>query len=208
MLQFWSGGRNRSNMERTPVATRTTCCKSLSENMLSCVLTNLYGSPSCCPTDGTVRGSVFSAVWTLPPFPQTPKGSKAPPVYSKQVQEVQPALLGHAGASVEANLTSVGPSDRRPAGRCRHAGPSGATVGWKCCSKPRFIYPTVFFFVCFSLFFFKSLVTYFLDEMYQTLIYSYWDVKQEIYPSDIWHFIKLMSLVQVGRCFISAGRAS
>lgn len=68
-------------------------------------------------------------VFKLSPAPQTPQGPEAPPVYSQQVQEVQPALLGYAGASVEASAAPVGPSDRQPAGHHRHTGPGGAAVG-------------------------------------------------------------------------------
>lgn len=58
--------------------------------------------------------------------PQTPAGPEAPPSHAQQVPEVQPTLLGHAGASVEARAAPVGPSSQRCA---RHARPGGAAVG-------------------------------------------------------------------------------
>lgn len=69
--------------------------------------------------------SSIVSFWFYPP--QTPEGSQAPPLHTQQVQEVQQALLGHAGATLETNAAHVGPSNRQPA-RCRCAGPSGAAV--------------------------------------------------------------------------------
>lgn len=115
-------------MARTPAATRTTCCKSRSENTRpssSSVLTRFSRLLSYLNNDGTVGGDQLS----VSALPQTPEGSEAPSVHSQQIQEVQPALLGHAGASLEASAAPVGPSDRQPPGSGRDTGPSGATVG-------------------------------------------------------------------------------
>lgn len=61
-------------------------------------------------------------------FLQTPEGSEAPPLHTQQVQEIQSALVGHAGASVEASAAHVGPADGRPVGGCRCSGSGGAAV--------------------------------------------------------------------------------
>lgn len=62
------------------------------------------------------------------PFRQTPEGPKAAPLHTQQVQEVQSALLGHAGASVEASAAHVGPADGRPVGGRGRSGSGGAAV--------------------------------------------------------------------------------